>query len=382
MTSPNAPPIPTLELVRGSTRPLHQQLLMHYRNLIEAGHFPVGSRLPTEMAIMEEHQVSRGTVRQAMRSLNEAGLIHRETKNGTVVTRPPKSSAVRASRIIGVVFPETHDAFCLDIMKGVQVACRERDYHVAFGYSQHSSVLERVEIMRMRHDGFSGVLVLPHPDTTLFSELQADNYPFVCIDQCLAGVLSDFVGVDNIGASFSATEHLIQLGHRHIIFAHQGAEIALAPSTVQDRYRGYRDALAAYEIPFEDSWVLSAENASSYVEFSKHAGHPSAAVAANDHTAFRLMDVAQKLGVAVPEAFAVVGFDDVPMAAEVCLTTVVQPSVEIGIRAARILIDRIEGSRTPIQQLLLPTRLAIRKSCGAGLIVRGKDRGRIVSPNV
>lgn len=369
MASPaSASIVPTLELEldRDSARPLHQQLWEYYRNLIEAGHLPVGSRLPTEMVLMEEHQVSRGTVRQAMRSLSEAGLIRRETKNGTVVSTPPQP-ATMTNRIIGVVFPETRDAFCLDIMKGVQVACRERGYHVAFGYSHRSSALERAEITRMRAAGFSGVLVLPHADATLFKELLADEYPFVCIDQSFADVASDFVGVDNVGASLGATEHLINLGHRRIAFVCQNAELTQAPSTVQDRYRGFRKALATHGLPFEASWLLSAEDDLSYTEFLARVGRPSAAVAANDSTALRLMDAARELSVAVPEDLAVVGFDNIPLAIGVHLTTVVQPSNEIGLAAAQLLMDGIEGKSTSPQRLLLPTQLAVRKSCGTSL---------------
>ena len=129
---------PDLELSRSDKRPLHQQLLEHYQGLIEAGVLLVGSRLPTEMALMERHGVSRGTVRQALRGLSDAGLVRRETKNWTVVIDAPEKPQKPFGEIVGVVFPETRDAFCLDIMKGVQAACQARGAHAAFGYSHHS----------------------------------------------------------------------------------------------------------------------------------------------------------------------------------------------------------------------------------------------------
>ena len=365
MTSPvSASIVPDLELDRDSARPLHQQLWEHYRQLIEVGHLPVGSRLPTEMILMERHRVSRGTVRQAMRSLSEAGLIRRETKNGTIVSTPPQP-ATMTSRIIGVVFPETRDAFCLDIMKGVQAACRERGYHVAFGYSRHSSELERAEVMRMRDARFGGVLVLPHDNATLFSELWRDGYPFVCVDQAFENVPCDFVGVDNVSASSGATEHLIRLGHRRISFLHQNAELAQAPSTVRDRHRGYCNALAANGVPFKPSWTVAVDQDSSYMDFLMQVERPSAVVAVNDNTALKLRDVAIRSGVSVPGDLAIVGFDDIPMASGVSLTTVIQPSIEIGLQAAHILIDRIEKKVSSPQQLILPTQLVVRQSCGS-----------------
>lgn len=369
--TPPAPASSEFRLDRSSATPLHQQLCGYFQGLIETGRLSPGSRLPPELELSERYGVSRGTVRQAMRSLSEAGLIRRETKNGTVVSTPPQP-ATTTSRIIGVVFPETRDAFCLGIMKGVQAACRERGYHVAFGYSHHSSALERAEVTRMREAGFSGVLVLPHADATLFKELLAGGYPFVCVDQSFTEVASDFVGVDNVTASLGATEHLLGLGHRRIAFVCQHAELTQAPSTVQDRYRGYRKALAMHGLPFKASWLWGAENDVGYTGFLARAGRPSAAVAANDFTAVKLMDAAKELGVAVPEDLAVVGFDDIPLALGAHLTTVVQPSSEIGSAAAQLLIDGIEGKRRSPRRLLLPTQLAVRKSCGANLVPAGR----------
>lgn len=360
----SAATIPVLELDRDSTRPLHQQLWEHYRQLIEVGHLPVGSRLPTELILVQRHRVSRGTVRQAMRSLSEAGLIRRETKNGTVVSTPPQKVAT-TSRIIGLVFPETRDAFCLDIMKGVQAACLERGYHVAFGYSHHSSEVERAEIKRMRDARFGGVLVLPHDNATLFRELWRDGYPFVCVDQIFKNVPCDFVGVDNVSASSGATEHLLRLGHRRIAFLHQNAELAQAPSTVRDRHRGYCSALAASGVPFAPSWTVAVDQDSSYMDFLIQPERPCAVVAVNDNTALKLRDIAIRSGISVPGDLAIVGFDNIPMASGVSLTTVMQPSIEIGLQAAHILIDRIEKKVSSPQQLILPTQLVVRQSCGS-----------------
>ncbi len=354
----------SFELDRSSATPLHRQLFGYLIHLIETGQLPPGSRLPPEIELSEVYGVSRGTVRQAMRGLSDAGLIHRETKNGTVV-RMQSQSASHTARIIGVVFPEMHDAFCLNIMKGVQAACRERGYHVAFGYSHHSSELERDEITRMRDARFRGVLVLPHDNAELFEELLQSNYPFVCIDQTFENAPCDFVGVDNVDASFGATEHLIHLGQRRIFFAHQNPDLAHAPSTVRDRYQGYRNALAASSLPFEPSWVIAAKQDSRYVDFLTQLDRPGAVIAVNDNTALELIDIALRSGLQVPSDLAIVGFDDVPLAASLDLTTVRQPSVEIGLRAAQILIDRIEKKQSLPQQVILPTQLVVRQSCGS-----------------
>lgn len=357
---------PDLELDRSDKRPLYKQLLEHYQRLIEQGVLAKGSRLPTEMALMARHGVSRGTVRQALRGLSDAGLVRRETKNGTVVTLGVGSELPEKplGRIIGVIFPETRDAFCLDIMKGVQAACRERGAHAAFGYSHHSSALERAEVTRMKRAGFGGVLVLPHDDAALFRELAAARYPFVYLDQALAEVPGDFVGVDNVAASFGATEHLLGLGYRSVAFVHQNSGFAEAPSTVRERFRGYQDALTAHGLPFDPACLVAATTERDYAEFALSAPRPRAAVCANDSTAAKLLEAAATAGVRVPQELAVVGFDDIPVAEALSLTTVAQPSREIGLQAARLLLGRIGGDTSPLVRKLLPTRLVVRGSCG------------------
>jgi DNA-binding LacI/PurR family transcriptional regulator len=93
----------------------------------------------------------------------------------------------------------------------------------------------------------------------------------------------------------------------------------------------------------------------------------NAVFAANDSTAIRLLSAAASLNVRVPDELAVVGFDNVHMAAQTHppLTSISQPRAEIGARAAQLLIDRIEGKRGPPEHIVLPTRLVVRSSCGA-----------------
>ena len=96
---------------------------------------------------------------------------------------------------------------------------------------------------------------------------------------------------------------------------------------------------------------------------------PQAVVCTNDATAVRLLEAASKAGVRVPQDLAVVGFDDIPLAEVFSLTTVAQPSQEIGAQAAQLLIDRIQGDSSPPQRLHLPTRLIVRGSCGSQMNV-------------
>jgi DNA-binding LacI/PurR family transcriptional regulator len=100
--------------------------------------------------------------------------------------------------------------------------------------------------------------------------------------------------------------------------------------------------------------------------------------AANDIIAVGLVAAASSLGVRVPDELAVVGFDNLSIAAHIHppLTTINQPCVDIGVRAAQLLIDRIEGKDGPPESIVLPTHLVVRDSCGAHRRVRSGSSGK------
>lgn len=168
--------------------------------------------------------------------------------------------------------------------------------------------------------------------------------------------------MDNAQASFGATEHLLGLGYEAVAFVHQNAALGAAPSSVRERLRGYREALEVYGRPFNPAWLVSMKAGPGYLEQLRGV---RAAVAVNDLTALELLEDAARAGVRIPEDLAVVGFDDLPQASGFALTTVAQPGFEIGRRAAERLIDRLGGDSSPVRQILLPTRLVVRRSSGA-----------------
>jgi DNA-binding LacI/PurR family transcriptional regulator len=111
---------------------------------------------------------------------------------------------------------------------------------------------------------------------------------------------------------------------------------------------------------------------SQYERFLARPDRPSAIFAVNDDIALTLMRAAQACRIPIPHELAIVGFDDLDVAAHVSppLTTVAQPRMDVGLRAANLLINRIEGQSGPTKQIELPTSLIVRASCGARLLVR------------
>jgi DNA-binding LacI/PurR family transcriptional regulator len=206
----------------------------------------------------------------------------------------------------------------------------------------------------------------PRVDDPSLLELIRDGFPVV-----LQGSLPDLpvtsVDVDNVAGARQAVEHLVALGHRRI------ACITNAPlvyTAARERLDGYRDALEAAGIAYDDEIVTEGA-------FDAPSGHRAmmvlldraqfdAVFVASDVVALGAIGALRETGRRIPADVSVVGFDDIPLAAffDPPLTTVRLPAFELGQAAGRALIHRIADRATP-DRTLLPIELVIRSSTRA-----------------
>ena len=367
-----------MPLDRASRSVLYRQLANVLRQRILDGTMPSGTSLPTEFELSATYGISRGTVRQALSLLSDEGLIERMPGRGTFV-RAREGSAFQSMQTIGVIIPAANDQLNMDILIGVESVAKHRGYHVVFNYSKESLQQEKRDVERLRADGVAGLIVFPVSDVeydeTMW-RLHTQVFPFVLVDRYFPTLDCDHVVVDNLGGGYRAAEHLIILGHSRIAFLHQ-ARAGCKTTSVRDRYLGYRKALADYGLSFQESWatVLEREDLSlggqdtpeSCIRYLQRPDRPNAVFAVNDIVAIGLVSAAASLGIRVPDELAIVGFDNLSIAAQVHppLTTINQPRVDIGLRAAQLLIDRLEGKNGPPESVVLSTALVVRASCGA-----------------
>ena len=153
---------------------------------------------------------------------------------------------------------------------------------------------------------------------------------------------------------------------------------------MEDRLSGYRLALGRHGIPYDETLVrgILDEDRQNYAGVEPASGgfqemkkllqldeRPTAIFAVSDRLAVGAMRAITEAGLQIPDDVALVGFDDVRYAADLNLTTVAQPAFETGKNAAEILIGQIEGegrngSGNKFRQVVLPTQLIVRGSCG------------------
>jgi LacI family transcriptional regulator len=251
----------------------------------------------------------------------------------------------------------------------VTASARQRGYllmvQLAEDMASHEAYVRLIREQQI--DGL--ILSGPRSDDPVVPQLAEEGFPLIFHGR-LDGYDVPTVDVDNRASAYQAVTHLVWLGHQRIGFI---SNAPLSYSGAQDRFTGYRQALIEQDIPLDDDLIriaafLPRAGAASMSELLALAEPPTAVFAASDVVAIGAMSAIHQSGLRIPKDVAVVGFDDIYMAAYTCppLTTVRVPSYGLGWTAAEVLIACIEGE-DEVSSITLETELVIRESCGASI---------------
>jgi len=221
----------------------------------------------------------------------------------------------------------------------------------------------------LQGESADGVLLPPlFRDGRLALDLEELGIPVVCFDRRIPGDPVDTVAIDNLEGARQMTAHLLALGHKRV-------GLIVGPnslSTSVERADGYRKALRDAGIPVDDAIVrmVSPRPQAGYehtIDLIAMDDRPTAIFAGNNQLTLGVVSAVKERNLRIPDDMAVVGFDDAPWAELLAspLTTIRQPTYEMGRRAAELLFARMaQPDRMPALITLRP-ELIIRRSCGA-----------------
>jgi len=361
---------------RAQKEPLHKQLASAIRGAIQEGHYRPGERIEPERLFMHQAHLSYPTVARAFRQLVTEGLVIRKVGCGTFVA-DPLPNRNRGTRTVGVVYYQRNEFF-LPIYTGIQAECNQERCRAIPVFEMGQVGGEDRVLRKLQNHGVSGILVVPSLLERQHRELIrliVRHVPIVLIDTYLPDTPCDAVVVDNEGAAETMARHLIELGHRRIVFVTHGVQYPYGTS-VRDRLAGVRRALRAAGIGDEEDWQVEFGNPVSSAQEVDRRIHriledllgrgpkrrPTAIMCLNDLVALATIRALRERGLRVPQDISVTGFDDLSWAESVDppLTTVAQPLERIGRKAARLLFER----------LLFPNRQPVRVEMDFRLVVR------------
>jgi LacI family transcriptional regulator/LacI family repressor for deo operon, udp, cdd, tsx, nupC, and nupG len=197
--------------------------------------------------------------------------------------------------------------------------------------------------------------------------LAAADIPHVCAGPPPAGIDSPAVVIDLRTAAVDATRHLLSLGHRRVGLIQLPSDLAVSEPIVE----GYRQALTAAGLPFDPALVVESgrteeDGYQAMNELLVASRPPTAVLAGSDELAFGTMHALNDARLIVGRDVALVGFDDLPLAAHVNppLTTIRQPRRAQGQQLAVLLDDAISKRNSALCMVTLSARLIIRRSSG------------------
>jgi LacI family repressor for deo operon, udp, cdd, tsx, nupC, and nupG len=194
------------------------------------------------------------------------------------------------------------------------------------------------------------------------------NFPLVFIGSKARQGSIPSISLNDRLAAYEATQHLIQLGHRHIAMVTG----PVVEDPVQDRCDGYSQALKDAGIEFDPSMVIEGDwSGSSGMDAIMHlievGRKPTAVFAQNDRMAVGVIQAARQMGIEVPKELSIIGVDDIPLASyfDPPLTTMHQDIVEIGRQAAKLLIESLEDPEVMPRFVSINANLVVRSSTQA-----------------
>ncbi|WP_446724970.1 LacI family DNA-binding transcriptional regulator [Nocardiopsis sp. N85] len=328
--------------------------------------------------VAERAGVGRGTVSRVINGSAQVSPRTREAVHNAIAelgyspNQAARTLVTRRTDTIALVVSEPRDRlfsdpFFADIIRGVSSVLHERDLQLMLTTARSEIEHKRVGDYLSGFHVDGALLVSLHRDDPLSERLASAGVPVVhggrphspeqpapfCVD------------IDNVGGAEQAVRYLLEQGHRRI------ATISgpLDMNAGVERLRGYQRVMAEAGLDIDDRFVVqgdfSVEGGARAMERLLDGGaEPDAIFVASDMMAIGGLRVLRSRGLRVPDDIALIGHDDTLMAqhSDPALTTVHQPTVQMGREMARLLVDVAIPRVSESETIILATHLVTRES--------------------
>ncbi|WP_413727488.1 LacI family DNA-binding transcriptional regulator [Sodalis sp. RH19] len=271
------------------------------------------------------------------------------------------------TRLIGLIIADITNPYSVDVMRGIEAACRRHGFTLLVCNTNNEVNQERHYLQLLNGYQVEGIVVNAvgmHEDA--LAMLQQSLLPMVLIDRKIPGFACDMVGLDNREAATRATGHLIAQGFEAIMFL---SEPLGTVNTRIERLQAFRACLAAHpdlaaeeaECALNDTDTLAAV----IQDFNRrHRGMRKAILSANGALTLHIARVLRRQGLNWGSDIGLLGFDELEWAelAGVGITTFKQPTYQIGYAALEQLLKRIQGADEPVSEQAFNGELIVRGS--------------------
>ncbi len=288
-----------------------------------------------------------------------------------------RSLITRSSQTLGLVLSRSADSafsnpFFPEVIRGISNVTQKYHYNLMLATAGNYTEEARQCLRMVAEKRVDGVLLLAsRVNDELIKELTEKEYPFIVVGRAPETIKCYSVNNDNIQAAYSAVRHLLNHGHQRIAFINGPEEFMFC----QDRFEGYRFALKEYGVEYDPTLIkngiLTQDDGYRLTKelLNQSSPSPSGIFCVDDLLAIGAYRAIREKGLTIPNGIAVIGFNDDPIASviEPNLTTTRIPIYEMGVNAAEMMIQILEGKEVFPMQKILSSELIIRDSCGTKL---------------
>ncbi|MGS0743198.1 LacI family DNA-binding transcriptional regulator [Glaciimonas sp. GG7] len=270
------------------------------------------------------------------------------------------------TRLLLTMVPDVGNPFYAEIVRGINSVARQHGYFVLLCDTGADAAEERSYFDLLRSHRADGAICLD-PDTIQHASANAaTDLPWVACCEFDPTAAVPYVGIDNYRAAGDAVRHLLERGHRRIGLINSDERYLYA----RQRQAGYLDAMQAAGLTPLPAWSRTVQSldyaagTAATLEIMALPDAPTAIFAVSDTLAIGVLTGLRQLGKRVPADVAVIGFDDIAIAAQIDpgLTTIAQPMRALGETAANLLLQRLSAPSTPVHSVLLNHHLVLRGS--------------------
>ncbi|MEZ4769843.1 MAG: substrate-binding domain-containing protein [Caldilineales bacterium] len=325
------------------------------------------SAVTVSRVLNNSNRVSPATQARVQRAIDDLGYVP------SVAARSLRS---RQTFTLALIVPDINNTFWTTVARGVEDAAQGKGYSVFLCNSDENPAKQQRYLDVVISQQVDGVIIAPYDaNADNLEKLRQRNIPVVVVDRDISGWEVDTVRGDSVAGARALVRHLVGLGHRRIAVITGTSNT----TTAIDRVVGYHLALSEAGLEIDPALVRFGEFRSitgerQTDELLGMAEPPTAIFAANNAIAMGVIDSVGRHGLRIPHDIALVCFDDLPHASHLFpfLTVASQPVYDLGVNAAQLLLSRLaDAEELPVRQVVLPTRLVVRRSCGSRLLQNG-----------
>ncbi|MBV7507910.1 substrate-binding domain-containing protein [Bacillus sp. sid0103] len=265
----------------------------------------------------------------------------------------------KRTSLIGIIVANIMHHFSTEVSRSIEDFCNGHDLHAIVCNADDDPEKEKRYIEMLRAKQVDGLIIFPTcKNNELYESMIKEGYPVVFVDRKVENMDVFSVITDNTESTYKAIHHLIEKGHQNIAFAVQ----LLMVSTRRDRLKGYKQALLAAGLNINSDFILEAaipDMKSKLEKLFSLEEKPTAIFAANDRVFLAVMDFFKENGIKLGKNINLIVFDNIPYAhlLETPISFIVQPSSEMGKKAAELLFDQINKVEKKPKEYVFPSKM-------------------------